>query len=120
VSVPASTAAPDHTAEDHGPRPVTYRLKTLDNNADPTFNHLLGINDRGVIAGYFGSGTPATAHPNKGYVPDPPYGQGDYVNENVPGSVQTQVTGLNDRGQLVGFYLDRNGNIDGMLGLPSR
>ena len=38
---------------------------TLNNQADPTFNQLLGINDQGVIAGYFGSGD--TGHPNQGY-----------------------------------------------------
>jgi hypothetical protein len=37
-----------------------------------------------------------------------PYGQSSYVGENVPGSVQTQVTGLNDRGVTVGFWSDQN------------
>ena len=47
-------------------QPESYTFRTLDDNADPTFNQLLGINDKGVIAGYFGSG--AAGHPNKGYV----------------------------------------------------
>ena len=34
----------------------TYTFQTLNNNADPTFNQLLGINNAGTIAGYFGSG----------------------------------------------------------------
>ena len=34
---------------------TSYRFETLNNNNDPTFNQLLGINDFGVIAGYFGS-----------------------------------------------------------------
>ena len=50
-----------------------------------------------VIAGYFGSG--AAGHPNKGYLLNPPYGQGNYVNENFPGSAQTQVTGLERQGR---------------------
>jgi hypothetical protein len=83
-----------------------YRFETLDNAHDVTFNQLLGINDRGVIAGYFGSG--AQGHPNKGYLLLPPYGQGSYVNENFPGSVQTQVTGLNNRGVTVGFWSSMN------------
>src|SRR4051794_31731419 len=41
-----------------------FSFKTLDDPADPTFNQLLGINDSGVIAGYFGSGD--AGHPNKG------------------------------------------------------
>ena len=82
------------------------QFTTLDNAQDVTFNQLLGINDRGVIAGYFGSG--AQGHPNKGYQLLPPYGQGSYVNENFPGSVQTQVTGLNNRGVTVGFWSSMN------------
>jgi hypothetical protein len=38
----------------------------------------------------------------------PPYGQGNYINENFPGSVQTQVTGLNNRGVTVGFWSNTN------------
>ena len=67
---------------------------------------MLGINNQGVIAGYFGSG--AQGHPNKGYLLFPPYGQGNYRNENFPGSVQTQVTGLNDKGVTVGFWSSMN------------
>src|SRR5580658_152529 len=83
-----------------------YNFITLDNAHDPTFNQLLGINDEGTIAGYFGSGM--AGHPNKGYVLLPPYGQRPYVNENFPGSVQTQVTGLNNRGVTVGFWSNTN------------
>jgi hypothetical protein len=85
-------------------------FKTLNDNADPTFNQDLGINDKGEIAGYFGSGTPATVHPNKGYTLTPNYNQGDYHNENFPGSNQTQVTGLNNWGLTVGFWADPNGD----------
>jgi len=59
-----------------------------------------------VIAGYFGSG--AKGHPNRGYQLFPPYGQGNYANENFPGSRQTQVTGLNDLGVTVGFWSTQN------------
>jgi len=49
-----------------------------------------------VIAGYFGSG--AAGHPNKGYTVVRPYNnQVDFTNENYPGSVQTQATGINNR-----------------------
>jgi hypothetical protein len=85
---------------------TSYSFVTLDNMHDVTFNQLLGINDEGVIAGYFGSG--AAGHPNKGYELLPPYGQGNYVNENFKNSVQTQVTGLNNRGVTVGFWSNTN------------
>jgi hypothetical protein len=83
-----------------------YQFSSLDNASDLTFNQLLGVNNEGVIAGYFGSG--AQGHPNKGFLLLPQYGQGNYVNENFPGSVQTQVTGLNDNGDTVGFRSSMN------------
>ena len=90
-----------------------YTFKTLNNNADPTFNQLLGINNHGKIAGYFGSG--AMGHPNKGYTLSRPYGQGNYHNENFPGSVQTQVTAIDNIGNTAGFWVDGNGNNFGFI-----
>ncbi len=88
-----------------GSHATSYRFQTIDNPRDLTFNQLLGINDEGVIAGYFGSG--AQGAPNKGYV-IPPFNRSYFVNENFPGSVQTQVTGLNNRGVTVGFWSSMN------------
>lgn len=85
-------------------RPAGFVFTTLDDQADPTFNQLLGINDHGVIAGYFGSGL--SGHPNKGYTLVPPYGQGNYMNENFPGSAQTQVTAIDNKGNTAGFWVD--------------
>ncbi len=87
---------------------ANYQFRTLNNHSDPTFNQLLGINNSGLIAGYFGSG--AKDHPNKGYTLSHPYGQGNYHNENFPGSAQTQVTGLNNEGVTVGFWVDAKGD----------
>jgi hypothetical protein len=81
-----------------------YHFQTIDNPRDLTFNQLLGINDEGQIVGYFGSG--AAGHPNKGYV-IPPFSR-TFINENFPGSVQTQVTGENNRGVTVGFWSSMN------------
>ena len=83
-----------------------YQFVTLGSHHDRTFNQLLGINNNGVIAGYFGSGN--AGHPNKGYTIRPPYAQGNISNENFPGSRQTQVTGLNDHGVTVGFFSTQN------------
>ena len=85
---------------------VSYTFTTLNDQADPTFNQLLGINALNVIAGYFGSG--AAGHPNKGYLLNPPYAQASYVNENFPGSAQTQVTGIDDKGNTSGFWVTGN------------
>jgi hypothetical protein len=83
-----------------------YQIVTLNNRRDLTFNQLLGINNEGAIAGYFGSG--AAGHPNQGYVLLPPFAQRDFGNENFPRSVQTQVTGLNDDGISVGFWSNQD------------
>ena len=73
--------------------------------SDPTFNQLLGINNGGVISGYFGSG--AAGHPNQGYITTTTNLKA-FTPENFPGSVQTQVTGLNNNGVTVGFYSGTN------------
>lgn len=85
-----------------------FEFKTIDNPKDPTFNQLLGINDLGVIVGYFGSGQ--AGHPNIGYQIDPPYTS--YVPNMQPGSVQTQATGINNLGATTGFWSDTNTGTD--------
>jgi hypothetical protein len=102
----AGAVAAPAVAKPHDNPAGQYQFTTLDNQADPTFNQLLGINRHGVIAGYFGSG--AMGHPNKGYLLTAPYGQANYRGENWPESTQTQVTGLNDNGVTVGFWSTMN------------
>ena len=72
----------------------------IDNPGDPTFNQLLGINNDGVISGYFGSGV--KGHPNKGYTIAPPYNT--FVSDNLPTSTQTQATGIIEGGTTSGFW----------------
>jgi probable HAF family extracellular repeat protein len=104
--VQATPTLPGPTVTGPGSASVSYGFRTLDDQADPTFNQLLGINNAGTIAGYFGSG--AAGHPNQGYRLLPPHGHGSYQSENFPGSVQTQVTGLNNTGVTVGFWSSMN------------
>lgn len=92
------TAGPAHA--------INYTFQDIINNTDVTFNQALGINTAGTIAGYYGSG--AAGHPNKGYTAVPPYSQASFTNENFPGSVQTQVTGINNIGTTVGFWSNSN------------
>jgi len=80
---------------------------TIDNPSDPTFNQLLGINKNGVISGYFGSG--AAGHPNIGYTIAPPYT--NFVSDNLPGSVQTQATGISANLTTVGFWSPTDNGI---------
>jgi hypothetical protein len=86
------------------PAHAGYVFQDVVNQTDPTFNQELGINNSGEIAGYYGSG--AAGHPNKGYTTTPPYTS--FTNENFPGSVQTQVTGINNVGTTVGFWSNSN------------
>ena len=93
----------------HHPREMRmargWSFSKLNNSNDPTFNQLLGINNRGQIAGYFGSG--AAGHPNKGYLLS--LGRfSAFTNENFPGGIQTQVIGINDTGVSVGFWSTQN------------
>jgi hypothetical protein len=101
VSGTALAASSGASARTRAPA-VTYAFRTLDNANGRSFNQLLGINNHGKIAGYYGSG--ARGHPNKGYLLAPPYGQSNYRAEDVPNAAQTQVTGLNSTGVTVGFY----------------
>jgi hypothetical protein len=109
----STTSASTTSASTIGARHTSYSFQTLDNGRDLTFNQLLGINDEGVIAGYFGSG--AAGHPNRGYLLLP---DGHYINKNFPHSAQTQVTGLNNRGVTVGFFsgTDLGGGMDANYG----
>jgi hypothetical protein len=112
----AAHAAAAHAAAAHAaatPAATSYTFTTLDNQADPTFNQLLGINSKDLISGYFGSG--AAGHPNQGYLLDPAYQQGNYVSENFPSSQQTQVTGLNNRGDTAGFWVNPAGANRGFV-----
>jgi hypothetical protein len=95
---PAAPASPAVAT----PAEAGYRFSTLDDTSDTAFSQLLGINNNGHIAGYFGSG--AAGHPSRGFVLRPPYGPSRYQNVEVPGSAQTQLTGLNDMGVQVGSW----------------
>jgi hypothetical protein len=107
ASSTASRAIPNH-ARSAIPA-TTFRFKTINNNTDPTFNQLLGINDDRTISGYYGSG--AIGHPNKGYIVVPPYQQTNFTSENYPRSAQTQVTCIDNLGNTGGFWID-NANVN--------
>lgn len=84
-----------------------YAFQTVIDPADPNFTRLLGIDNSGVIAGYSGDGTIVG---NSGFTLVLP---GTYTAENFPGSVQTQVAGIDGFGETVGFYADAGGVTHG-------
>ncbi|HET9656776.1 MAG TPA: hypothetical protein VFP72_15595 [Kineosporiaceae bacterium] len=91
-----------------------FAFRAVVDRDDPTFNQLLGINDRGVAVGYFGSGENAR-HPNRGFLVSSPYMQDEFRKLNFPGSVQTQVVGINNAGTTVGFFVDATGANHGFV-----
>ncbi len=98
-----------------------YTCQTINDQVDnnppntataETFTQLFGINNANDIAGYYGSGTTAD-HPNKGFVIPNGFASTPVFNhENFPGSVQTQVVGINNLASptTVGFWVDGAGN----------
>jgi hypothetical protein len=42
----------------------------------------------------------------------------DVIKLSCPGTAATTALGVNDFGDLVGSYVDGNGNTDGMLAIP--
>lgn len=103
------------TASDAETGPVrqamNFKFRTLDDQTDPRFNELLGINNLQHIVGFYGDGAPA--HPNRGYVVYPPYHQINYREINFPMSVENQATSLNNTKTMAGFYQDSQGEIFG-------
>ena len=100
--------------------PTTYSFKTFDNPADtsfaamegiPTFTNLLGINNKGLIAGFYGSGN--AGDPNQGFLLKPPstFTPGDFPPTSQNPALQTQLTGLNDKGIVVGYFYNTNNGV---------
>jgi probable HAF family extracellular repeat protein len=103
-----------HTRPHARPTAGHYAFRRVTSPHDPTFTQLLGINDQQVIAGYDGSGQTVNGvlHPNKGFTLTLPT---TFTSENYPNSAQTQVIGINNRGDTGGFYIDQAGATHGFL-----
>src|SRR5580692_7589573 len=86
-----------------------YRFQTLDDPADPSNNVLTGINDAGVISGYYGG---TKKHPSHGYTVAPPYGASNYTPVQIQHALQTEVLAIDNLGNIMGNYLflDRAGH----------
>jgi uncharacterized membrane protein len=76
------------------------------------------INERGDIVGIF----EYIDAVDDCYVPFPLHGfllhQGKYISIDFPGSTNTAVLAINDDGQIVGWYTDKDGNTHGFRGEP--
>jgi hypothetical protein len=75
----------------------------------------LGVNDHEEVVGVYtvGSGSSATMH---GFTWRPGYGFRTVDDPHGIGT--TTINGVNNAGDLAGFYVDAAGNTDGMIALP--
>ena len=99
-------------------RERVYVYTTLVNPVAPTPFTLQKFNDKGVIVGFYGSGSPQ--QPLAGFSDNPPYGPSDFDVENVPGAVQTAVTSINARGDTAGYYINSVGVNIGFANLEGK
>ncbi len=85
-----------------------------------TFTQLLGINNAGMVAGYYGSGMDPN-HPNRAFtIPNVFASTPIFTHENPPNSTQTQEFGINSSGTTtVGFFQDSAGIQHGLVGIAS-
>ncbi len=105
---------------------TTYTFETFDDPADisfaamqgiPIFNNLMGINNEGLIAGFYGSGN--AGDPNQGFLLTPEFlltPPGTFTAVDFPPTpqnpaLQTQLTGLNDTGVVVGYFYNTNKGV---------
>jgi hypothetical protein len=92
---------------------LSFTFATIDDQSDPAFNELLGLNNEGKLVGFYGNGS--VGHPNRGYVVYHPYGQSNFRNVNYPSAADTQVASVNNKKALAGFYADGNGATFGFV-----
>ena len=112
----------DSTGDSSNGQVVGFLLRrdgqvTILNVPGSSMTQALGINDNDEVVGVYqvGMGNGATMHgftwtPQHGFqTVDDPHGVG-----------ATTINGVNNMGQLVGFYTDAAGNTDGLLATPNQ
>jgi uncharacterized membrane protein len=83
------------------------------------FSQILGINDQGIAVGYYGDST-ASQH---GFFYNTKTGQYTFLDDPSEafnnGVELTQITGINNAGEITGFYSDANGVFHGFVASPA-
>jgi probable HAF family extracellular repeat protein len=79
------------------------------------FSQILGINDHGIAVGYYGDSTTS----QHGFIYNTNTGQYSFLDDPSEafcnGVEVTQITGINNAGQITGFYSDANGVFHGFV-----
>jgi hypothetical protein len=82
------------------------------------FSQILGINDSGMAVGYYGDSTTS----QHGFFYNTHTGQYTFLDDPSEafnnGVEVTQITGINDAGEITGFYSDANGVFHGFVAVP--
>ena len=82
------------------------------------FSQILGINDNGLAVGYFGDST-GSQH---GFFYDTNTGKYTFLDNPAArfhnGVEITQITGINNAGDIAGFYTDANGTFHSFIATP--
>ncbi len=86
-----------------------YFFTTLDDQADPTFNQLLGLNDKGIAVGFY---TDANGV-NHAYKLNQKTGK--FTELTVPNATSAIATGINNNGDISGFLMASNGDTVAFL-----
>lgn len=84
-------------------RARAFRCATFNGPKASTYDEFFGINDREEIVGYAGGVGPYEFHPGK-----------RYEIERFPGSVDSELTSLDNDGAVAGWYEAARGRIYGM------
>jgi hypothetical protein len=83
------------------------------------FSQILGINDHGIAVGYYGDSTTS----QHGFLYNTNTGKYTFLddpNEGFHNGVEvTQITGINNAGEITGFYTDANGAMHGFFANPT-
>jgi hypothetical protein len=79
------------------------------NMAKPPVNQLLGVNDSDIAVGFY-LGAQGNAHSYTYSIPG-----GWFHRIRIPGAVSTTASGINNRGDVAGFYTGRGGVTRGFL-----
>jgi hypothetical protein len=84
------------------------------------FSQILGVNDRGIAVGYYGDST-GSQH---GFIYNTHTGVYTFLDDPSEafnnGVEVTQITGINNAGEITGFYTDANGVAHGFVATPPR
>ncbi len=79
------------------------------------FSQVLGINDQGIAVGYYGDSTTS----QHGFIYNTHTGQYTFLDDPSEafnnGVEVTQITGINNAGEITGFYSDANGVFHGFV-----